>query len=143
MTINFICIGNAHRSIVAEAYFKSLAIKDVEVKSSGSSADKYRESNKINGYYDKTIALLKRHGLDSFAKTHYGDQVEPGKEVPGDVVVCMNNLSSRIAVKLEANCPKKQSYGMLQTSVKKDVFQAQRTKKFYSWRMHITKLLQV
>jgi len=92
MIIHFICRGNAFRSLMAEAYLNSLELKNVQVISSGTVADEYRQSNDSHQVYQTTLAVLKSYGIDKFAKDHFGDQIEKDAYVPGDVVVCMNKV---------------------------------------------------
>lgn len=61
MLIHFICRGNAVRSIMSEAYLKSLNIPNVDIISSGAVADIYREHNKK--YLARAKALLLHHGI--------------------------------------------------------------------------------
>jgi len=88
MTVHFICRGNALRSLIAEAYLRSLGISDLEVMSSGTVANEYKTANKVN--FQRTRTLLRRHGIEQFAKDHYADQLQKSQPIIGDVVVCMN-----------------------------------------------------
>jgi protein-tyrosine-phosphatase len=88
--IHFICRGNAFRSVIAEAYLRSLRIKDLEILSSGTIAERSKVGNKVN--FQKTLALLRRHGLERFAKSHYADQLEQSRLANNDIAVCMNPL---------------------------------------------------
>ena len=90
MTLQFICRGNAFRSIIAEAYLKSLQIPGLTVISSGTVASAHKEANKIN--YPKVIAVLKRHGIEQYAKKHYADDINQGLLDESDIVVCLNKL---------------------------------------------------
>lgn len=90
MTVHFICRGNTFRSIIAEAYLKSLELEAVDVLSSGTVAVEHKVSNKIN--FTKTLALLERHGIKDYAKLHHADQLSSIHQIPGDVVVCMNQI---------------------------------------------------
>jgi protein-tyrosine-phosphatase len=90
MIVHFICRGNALRSLIAEAYLKSLELDDVTVISSGTVAKQYKDSNKQN--YRKTLALLDHHGLLKFAKKHYADPLNKEQAAHADVTVCMNQL---------------------------------------------------
>lgn len=89
MTIHFICRGNAHRSLIAEAYLKSLQLKNVEVLSSGTVADRYRAENESR--IPKIITRLDTHGKGKFAKTR-PDQLTQERLKGSDVVVCMNQI---------------------------------------------------
>lgn len=89
MTIHFICRGNAHRSLIAEAYLKSLRLKNVEVLSSGTVADRYRAENEPR--IPKIIARLNTHGTGEFAKAK-PDQLTQERLTGSDIVICMNQI---------------------------------------------------
>lgn len=88
MTIHFVCRGNAFRSIIAEAYLKSQQIPGLEVVSSGTSSHIYRPTNDNN--FQLTLKLLRKHGLEKFAKPFHGEQLHPDRLKKSDVVVCLN-----------------------------------------------------
>jgi protein-tyrosine-phosphatase len=88
MVIHFICRGNAFRSIIAEAYLNSLAIKDWIVASSGTAAASEKARNVAS--YGKTLELLEKHGIREFAKVGYGDQLTQSRLERADIAVCMN-----------------------------------------------------
>ena len=88
MIIQFICRGNAFRSIIAEAYLKSLDIPDVTVLSSGTVASTYKEVNAAN--FPKTLALLKRHGIVQYAKDHYADDTQQSLLDTSNIAICLN-----------------------------------------------------
>jgi len=90
MTVHFICRGNVFRSIIAEAYLNSLGLKDLNVKSSGTVADEFRQQNIIN--IMKTRELLKIHNIDKFAKVHYAEQISKGHIKANDLIIFMNNI---------------------------------------------------
>jgi len=90
MIIHFICRGNAFRSIIAEAYLKSLRLNDVHVLSSGTVANLHKISNIPT--FHTTMTLLQRHGIQQFAKSHYGDQLEQGRINTNDVTICLNRV---------------------------------------------------
>jgi protein-tyrosine-phosphatase len=89
MTIHFICRGNAHRSLIAEAYLKSLQLKDVDVLSSGTVANTYRSENEPR--IPIIIARLDIYGKGQFAKTT-PDQLTQERIDRGDITVCMNQI---------------------------------------------------
>lgn len=90
MVIHFICRGNTFRSIIAEAYLKSLKIKGITVLSSGTVADEHRRTNEVN--FQKVLSLLERHHLKQFAKPHHADQLYQARLDKGDITVCMNQI---------------------------------------------------
>ena len=90
MIVQFICRGNAFRSIIAEAYLKSLQLDNVKVISSGTVAAKYKAINEDR--YISIISLLERHHIQKFAKKHYGDPINPEQVAQADLAVCMNQL---------------------------------------------------
>ena len=89
MTVHFICRGNAHRSIMAEAYLKSLQLENVEVLSSGTVADNYRLQNEpiISGIRKR----LEKHGTGIYAKT-ISEQLTQNRVDSGDITVCVNQI---------------------------------------------------
>lgn len=103
MTVHFICRGNAFRSLIAEAYLKSLAIDGVTVMSSGTMADEYRDFNKDN--YQQTLDLLRRHGIVQFAKTHYADKLTPERLIDTDIAICINELVAQECSTQELKLP--------------------------------------
>jgi len=88
MIIHFICRGNTFRSIIAEAYMNSLALKDLSALSSGTAATLYKARNLAN--HRITLDLLEEHGIRSFAKADYGDQLTQPRLDKADITVCMN-----------------------------------------------------
>jgi protein-tyrosine-phosphatase len=90
MVIHFICRGNAFRSQIAEAYLRSLSIKNLEIISSGTVAAMYKAANEIN--YQETLALMRAHGIGKFAKSSYADQLTQSRLDGNDLVVCMNRI---------------------------------------------------
>jgi protein-tyrosine-phosphatase len=89
VTIHFICRGNTHRSVIAEAYLKSLRLKNVEVLSSGTVAARDRAKNEP--YIPQIIAHLDTYGMGKFAKTR-PDQLTQERVNGSDVVICMNQV---------------------------------------------------
>ncbi len=90
MNINFIFRGKTFRSIISEAYLKSLNIKGIDVLSSGTAADEHRVANELN--FQKILALLQRHDLKQFAKSHHADQLNESHLESGNITVCMNKI---------------------------------------------------
>lgn len=91
MVIQFICRGNAFRSIIAEAYLNSLMIPGVAAVSSGTVASKYKASNKVN--FPKTLSLLQKHGIKEYAKGHYADDLDQNLLDKSDIVVLLNKIA--------------------------------------------------
>lgn len=98
MTIQFICRGNAFRSIIAEAYLNSLMIPGITVLSSGTVASTYKQANLIG--FSKTLALLKKHGIDTFAKDHYADDLKQSLLDRSDIAVFLNDIAHNEAINL-------------------------------------------
>jgi protein-tyrosine-phosphatase len=90
---------------MAEAYLNSLEFNDMQVISSGTVAEEYRQSNESHQVYQTTLAVLKSYGIDKFAKDHFGDQVEKDAHILGDVVVCMNQIVYNELLNLTKNLP--------------------------------------
>jgi protein-tyrosine-phosphatase len=88
MVVQFICRGNAFRSIIAEAYLRSLRIPNLTVLSSGTVASTYKDSNQVG--FPKTLALLKKHGIEGFAKDHYADDINQDLLSRSDIVIFLN-----------------------------------------------------
>ena len=88
MIIHFICRGNAFRSIIAEAYLNSLEIKNWIVLSSGTAAAAEKSRNLAS--YERTLELLKKHGIRGFAKVGYGDQLTQSRLGRANITVCLN-----------------------------------------------------
>lgn len=103
MVVHFICRGNTFRSVMAEAYLKSLRIRGVDVISSGTSAARDRAKNIPN--FQRTLALLETHGIKQFAKPAHGEQLPAGAHAVGDVVVCFSERVhkelARLVMKLD------------------------------------------
>ena len=90
MVIHFVCRGNAFRSVIAEAYLNSLEINGVSVMSSGTVAEKNKVHNSAT--YPVVLALLDKHGIKKFAKTHYADQLTQTLLDTSDIIVCANQV---------------------------------------------------
>ena len=90
MTIHYICRGNAFRSIIADAYTKSLNISDLSVFSSGSSAAAHKEINIPT--YKRTLELISDHDIKDYAKDHYADDTTQELIDASDMVVCVNQI---------------------------------------------------
>ena len=88
MIAHFICRGNVFRSIIAEAYLKSLELKDLSALSSGTVATSHKAQNLAN--HGLTLELLKQHDMRGFAKVGYGDQLTQSRLDKADITVCMN-----------------------------------------------------
>ncbi len=86
--ILFICRGNACRSIIAEAYLKSLNIKNITIKSVGSVATIGKSRNKIR--YQRISRLLKRHNLQQYIKTDFAEQLTQELLDQSDIAICVN-----------------------------------------------------
>jgi protein-tyrosine-phosphatase len=86
--IHFICRGNSFRSIIAEAYLNSFEVKGWSVLSSGTMAALDKARSLV--FYDKTLALLEKHGIREFAKADYGDQLTQSRLEKADIAICMN-----------------------------------------------------
>jgi protein-tyrosine-phosphatase len=89
MTVHFICRGNANRSLIAEAYLKSLNLKDINVISSGTVVDIYRAENEPR--IPHIVSRLDKYGIGKYAKT-YSDQLTQSRVNLGDITICMNAI---------------------------------------------------
>lgn len=87
MNVHFICRGNVLRSLVAEAYLKSLGLENIQVISSGTNVDWDNVVEK--GFFANTLNLLDRHGIKSYAKDR-PDQLAQSRIDDQDITVCMN-----------------------------------------------------
>lgn len=74
---------------MAEAYLKSLQLKDIKVISSGVIANANHTLNER--VLPHTIALLKKHGIDNYSKTH-SDQLTQARVESGDITIFMNQI---------------------------------------------------
>lgn len=95
MVVHFICRGNALRSIIAEAYLKSLNFPNISVLSSGTVASAYKKLNIVT--YQNTLSLLEKHGIKQFAKDHYADDTEQSTLDKSDIVIFLNEIAHREA----------------------------------------------
>jgi len=95
MVIQFICRGNAFRSIIAEAYMNSLRLPGVTALSSGTCASRHRESNAKN--FSKTLGLLQKHGIKQYAKGHYADNLDQRLLDKSDIAICLNKIAYKEA----------------------------------------------
>ncbi len=89
MTIQYICRGNAFRSIMAEAYTNSLHIPGVEVLSSGTIATRAKHGNIAR--FPMTLDVLSEHGIQKYAKDHYADDLTQELLDRSDVAVFVND----------------------------------------------------
>ena len=89
MTVHFICRGNAFRSVIAEAYLKSLRLKNVEVISSGSVAGKFSTVNEKR--HKAIVRLIASKGAGDYIKPNPYEQLTQTKIDNSDVIVCMND----------------------------------------------------
>lgn len=86
MRIHFICRGNGLRSIMAEAYIRSLR-PDIDVTSSGAVANTFIAQGlpvSVNA-----LTVLREHGIDQLAKRER-TQLTPVLLHDDDLVICMN-----------------------------------------------------
>jgi protein-tyrosine-phosphatase len=100
MQVHFICKGNVYRSLMAEAYLKSLRIPMLQVISSGFAAKKYSKSNIPVIRF--TLDYLNQKGLKKYAKSQ-GNQLTQNRLNDKDITICMNQItynecSSRFAL---------------------------------------------
>lgn len=93
MTVHFICRGNTFRSVMAEAYLKSLHLKDVQVISSGTVAEQDRLSNIPK--FQHTLAQLDKHSIKQYAKPAHGEQLPAGERAAGDIAVVFSERAYR------------------------------------------------
>jgi protein-tyrosine-phosphatase len=90
MTIHFICRGNAFRSIIAEAYLRSLGVEGIEVMSSGTIAKIAKQQNALTN--KEVCSLLSKLALIDFMKQDYGTQLTQARLNKGDLTVFMNSF---------------------------------------------------
>jgi len=88
MKIHFICRGNVFRSLIAETYLKSLNIESLEVMSSGTNVDLTSQTER--GYFNNTIALLRKHHINQFSKKS-PVQLTQDRANNIDLTICLNN----------------------------------------------------
>ena len=90
MRIHFICIGNSFRSIIAEAYAKSLHLKDYEFSSSGLMGEASRLRNLVpHEYIEKR---LENEGLKEYIKQNWGENTHQVTINNADLCVYMNKI---------------------------------------------------
>jgi protein-tyrosine-phosphatase len=99
MKIHYICRGNVVRSLIAETYTRSLQLPDIEVSSSGTVADRHRDRDFTIEHRKRTLALLDRHGLSSYAKS-ISSQISQKEIDKQDLVVCVNQRAYDEAIQL-------------------------------------------
>ena len=90
MLVHFICRGNVFRSIIAETYLRSLNIPNTRVISSGTVASRYKDINATA--YPEVLELLKKYGIEKYAKDHYGDDVTQSLLDASDSIICLNKI---------------------------------------------------
>jgi protein-tyrosine-phosphatase len=88
MRVHFICRGNTSRSVIAEAYLKSLHIPNLDTSSSGTVAEQYRHRNVPT--LKTTIKLLAAHGIGN-TKTS-ADQLSQSRLHDEDMTIFMNQV---------------------------------------------------
>ena len=98
MTIHFVCRGNAFRSVIAEAYLKSLRIPHLTVVSSGTVASKHRANNLKK--YPRTYKVLERHKVHRYAKSVIAEDTTQQMIDSADLVIFMNDIPHKEAVNL-------------------------------------------
>jgi protein-tyrosine-phosphatase len=104
MRVHFICNGNAYRSRLSEAYFRSLNT-GIETFSSGTRADKSRERNDPV-VVKFTDGFLRRHGVDPSKLTPHPVQLTQELISDDDVIVLINDIAlekAKAIVKLPSN----------------------------------------
>lgn len=89
MRVHFICRGNALRSIIAEAYLRSLELPNIDVISSGTVAKRYRTRNQPTLL--TTTTMLNKHGIGKYVKVH-SDQLTQDRLHDEDMTICMNQV---------------------------------------------------
>jgi protein-tyrosine-phosphatase/8-oxo-dGTP pyrophosphatase MutT (NUDIX family) len=87
MKLLFVCMGNAYRSRLAEAYLKSLHLPNLSVASAGVEA-RQDQNGPICSY---TTELLHEYNLTQYGKPHW-TQLTQELLSQADLVVCMNRL---------------------------------------------------
>ena len=103
MKIHFVCHGNLFRSIIAEAYLKSLELKDVSAFSSGTAVNWEDQSERA--IYGNTLTLLKKHNLEKCMK-RVPEQLNQGRVDNGDLMICVNSIvleEAKAIVRVPAN----------------------------------------
>jgi len=89
MNVHFICRGNVLRSLIAETYLKSLRIDGLNVISSGTNVD--WNDPQEREYFSNTLAVLKKRGIDSYAKNVPDQLTQTRIDEYNDLIVLMNN----------------------------------------------------
>ena len=98
MNVHFICRGNVLRSLIAETYLKSLSIDSVNVVSSGTNVN--WDDPQEREYFSNTLKVLKKHGIDSYAKKMPNQISQSRIDEYSDLVVLMNDRVLDEACKL-------------------------------------------
>jgi len=74
---------------MAEAYLKSLHLPNVEVISSGTVADVFRESNKMHAPH--ILEHIHKYGVTRYAKDE-PDQLTQARLDSADITICLNKI---------------------------------------------------
>ncbi len=85
MIVHFICRGNGLRSTMAEAYLRSRNMLEVDVLSSGTAVELYKDMP----VSPHGLAVLEKRGIDQFAK-RVREQLTAERLARGDITIFMN-----------------------------------------------------
>lgn len=98
MKVHFICRGNVLRSLIAETYLKSLNIDGIETISSGTNVN--WDDPQEREYFTNTLSVLKRHGIESYAKSSAEQLTQERIDDSHDIIVLMNQRVIEEAAKI-------------------------------------------